>query len=62
VERRVRAACLANVFATILAGVVYFYPTYSNRLLMLGFPWGITAPATMLLLGIALRSRHTEDR
>ena len=54
-ERRVRAACLANVVATVLAGVVYFHSTFSNRLLLLGFPWGITAPLFMLLLGIALR-------
>ena len=59
-ERRVRMACIANVVATVLAGVVYFYPTFSNRLLMLGFPWGITAPLFMLLLGVALRRRDDE--
>jgi hypothetical protein len=57
IERWVRRACMANVGATVLAGVVYFYPTYSNKLLLLGFPWGITAPLFMLLLGIALRTR-----
>jgi hypothetical protein len=60
VERRARIACMANVAATVLAGVVYFYPKYSNQLLLLGFPWGITAPAFMLLLGIAIRARDTE--
>jgi hypothetical protein len=60
VERLVRIACTANVVATILAGVVYFYPTYSYKLLLLGFPWGFTAPLFMLLLGIALRRRDTE--
>lgn len=59
-ERRVRIACVANVAATVLAGIVYFYPTFSNKLLMLGFPWGITAPLVMLLLAIALRARDTE--
>ncbi len=59
-ERWVRIACAANVVATVLAGVVYFYPTYSNRLLTLGFLWGITAPLFMLLLGIALRIRERE--
>ena len=57
VERRVRIACVANGVATVLAGVVYFYPTYSYKLLLLGFPWGITAPVFMLLLAIALRRR-----
>lgn len=56
-ERRVRIACMANAVATVLAGVVYFYPRYSETLLFLGFPWGITAPLFMLLLGIALRAR-----
>jgi len=59
-ERWVRMACGANVVATVLAGVVYFYPTYSNKLLTLGFFWGITAPLFMLLLAIALRNRDGE--
>ena len=61
VERRARIAAIANVAATVLAGVVYFYPTFSNRLLMLGSPWGITAPLFMLLLGIVLRRRVAQD-
>lgn len=60
VERRVRFACMANVVATVLAGVVYFHSTYSYKLLLLGFPWGITAPLFMLLLALALRSRHAD--
>ena len=59
-ERRVRFACMANVVATVLAGVVYFYSTYSYKLLLLGFPWGITAPLFMLALARALRSRHAD--
>lgn len=53
-ERRVRIAAMANVGATVLAAIVYFHSTYSNKLLLLGFPWGITAPLFMVLLGIAL--------
>ena len=56
-ERHVRIACIGNAAATVLAGIVYFSPTYSYRLLLLGFPWGITAPAFMLLLAVALRKR-----
>jgi hypothetical protein len=55
VEGLVRTACGANVVATMLAGIVYFYPAYSNGLLLVGFPWGVTAPAFMLLLALALR-------
>ena len=56
-ERWVRMSCIATVGATVLAGVVYFYPNYSNWLLLLGLAWGVTAPCFMLLLGVALRQR-----
>jgi len=66
-EHSVRLACVAHVVATILSGIVYFYPTYSNTLLMIGLPWAVTAPLFMLLLAFALkrrslsRSRDTES-
>jgi len=56
VERRVRVACEAHVVATVLSCVVYFYPTYSDRLLLLGSAWAITAPLFMLLVALALRT------
>ncbi len=56
-ERRVRLVCIAHGVATALAGVVYFYPTYSYRLLLVGFPWAVTAPLFMLLLANVLRAR-----
>ena len=56
-ERRLRLACIAHAAATVLAGVVYFYPSYSTSLLLLGFPWAITAPLFMGLLAAALRAR-----
>lgn len=59
IERWVRIACMSNAVATLLAGVVYFYPTYSHKLLLLGFLWGITAPLFMLLLAVALRRGPT---
>lgn len=58
-EARVRLACVAHVIATALSGIVYFHSTYSYKLLMLGFPWAITAPLVMLLLALALREEHT---
>ena len=60
VERRARFACTAHVVATVLSGIVYFYPTYSQRLLLIGFPWAVTAPLFMVLLGIVLRTRDTQ--
>ena len=59
-ERWVRLACMAHVVATVLAGIVYFSPKYSYKLLMLGFPWGITAPLFMLLIALGLRTAGTE--
>lgn len=58
-ERRVRLVCIAHGVATALAGVVYFYPTYSYRLLLVGFPWAVTAPLFMLLLANVLRARNS---
>jgi hypothetical protein len=51
-QKWVRRASLANALVTPLIAIVYFYPTYSNKLLILGFPWGVTAPMFMLLLAI----------
>lgn len=57
-ERWVRMSFIANALVTPLIGVVYFYPTYSQELLFLGFPWAITAPLAMVMLAIMLRKRH----
>jgi uncharacterized protein (TIGR03382 family) len=58
-ERWVRRSLIANALVTPLIGIVYFYPMYSNRLLVLGFPWAITAPLFMLMLAIMLRRRRS---
>jgi hypothetical protein len=60
-ERWVRLSLIANALVTPLISVVYFYPTYSTRLLFLGFPWAITAPLFTLMVAIMLRRRQTAD-
>lgn len=60
VEGRARWALIAHVLSTPLICVVYFYPVYSTRLLMLGALWGVTAPLFMLMLARALRVRPAE--
>ncbi len=60
-ERWVRWSFVAHVLVTPLIGIVYFYPTYSQNLLFLGFPWAITAPLFMVLLAIMLRKRRVEN-
>lgn len=57
-ETRVRLAFLLNVLVTPLIAIVYFYPTFSNSLLLLGFPWAITAPLAMLLLALLFRKNY----
>jgi hypothetical protein len=57
-ERWVRWSLIANAAVTPLISIVYFYPTFSTKLLFLGFPWAITAPLFMLMLAISLRRKH----
>lgn len=56
-ERWARRALIANGLVTPLISVVYFRPHFSNTLLLLGFPWAITAPSFMITLAFALRRR-----
>jgi hypothetical protein len=62
IEKWARWALLANVCVTPMISVVYFYPTYSTRLLFLGFPWAVTAPLAMLMLAKTIRSRTVEQQ
>ncbi|MBS1718329.1 MAG: hypothetical protein JSS72_11415 [Armatimonadetes bacterium] len=55
-QRRVRMAFWVNAPVTPLITVVYFYPVYSEKLLMLGAVWGITAPLAMLMLALMFRA------
>ena len=56
-EKKVRWSFFANALVTPLISIVYFAPSYSSNLLLLGFPWGVTAPVSMLMLAIGLRKR-----
>lgn len=61
-EKRVRLSFIAHAAVTPLISIVYFYPTYSYDLLVLGFPWAVTAPLFMLLLALWFRKSNTENR
>ena len=56
-ERWVRFSFIAHALVTPLIATVYFYPTFSQRLLFLGLPWAITAPLFMALLAVMLRRK-----
>ena len=60
-ERWVRASFFAHALVTPLITVVYFYPTFSEALLVLGFPWAVTAPLFMILLALNLRRKQKGD-
>ena len=57
IQKWVRYCFLAHALVTPLIAFVYFYPNFSNQLLLLGIPWGITAPASMLLLAIMFKRK-----
>lgn len=52
IERWVRGFFMANALMTPVIAFVYFYPTFSETLLLVGLPWGITAPGSMLMLAL----------
>ena len=49
-RRAVKLALAANVSVTPLIAFVYFFPRFSPTLVLVAFPWAITAPAAMLLV------------
>lgn len=54
-QRWVRYSFLIHALVTPLIAFVYFYPNFSDKLLLIGIPWGITAPVSMLLLALMFR-------
>jgi len=58
----VRLALLSNAAVTPLIALVYFYPEFSERLLLLGIPWAVTAPLMMLFLALWFRKNAPENQ
>jgi hypothetical protein len=54
-QKWVRISFIANAAVTPLIAIVYFHPIYSYNLLLLGFPWAVTAPLFMLMLALLFR-------
>lgn len=57
-QRWVRLSFLANALVTPLIAFVYFYRPFSEKLLLLALPWGVTAPLAMLLLAILFKKKY----
>jgi hypothetical protein len=60
-QKWVRLSFIANALVTPLITIVYFYPIYSDKLLLLGFPWAITAPLFRLLLAIMFKKNDRRN-
>jgi hypothetical protein len=60
-QKWVRIFFLANGLVTPLIVFVYFYPNFSNNLLLVGLPWGITAPVSMLLLATMFKKNYEKQ-
>jgi len=61
-QKWVRISFIANALVTPLITFVYFYQPFSENLLYLGFPWGITAPLAMLTLAIMFKKNSRIHR
>lgn len=53
---------LANALITPLIALVYFYPTFSITLLLLGSPWMITASGSMLFLALYFKQKISSSQ
>jgi hypothetical protein len=56
-EKKIRQWLLAHSLTTPIIGFVYFYWNFSPQLLFIGFIWGVTAPAFMLMLALHFRQK-----
>jgi hypothetical protein len=54
-QKWVRYSFLVHSLVTPLIVFVYFYPNFSEKLLLIAVPWGITAPLSILLLAIMFK-------
>ncbi|QIP17918.1 hypothetical protein G8759_22090 [Spirosoma aureum] len=54
-QRWVKRVFFVHGLVTPLITIVYFYPKFSNGMLLLALPWGITAPTSMLILALWFR-------
>jgi hypothetical protein len=56
-QRWVRWLFLANGLFTAVIALVYWYPVFSTKLLLLASPWVVTGPGSILFLAIYFKRR-----
>jgi hypothetical protein len=54
-QKWVRYTFLAHSLTTPLIAFVYFYPDFSDKLLLIATPWVITGPLSMLMLALMFK-------
>lgn len=59
-QRWVRYSFIAHVCTTPLIAFVYFYPDFSNDLLLLATPWAVTAPLFMVMLALFFKRQMVQ--
>ena len=61
-QKWVKYCFLVHALVTPLIAFIYFYPNFSDKLLLIGIPWAITAPLSMLLLAIMFRKELSKRK
>lgn len=61
-QKWVRYSFIAHTITTPLISFVYFYPDFSESLLLLATPWAITAPIFMILLAVMMKKEIIGDK
>jgi hypothetical protein len=61
-QKWIRYSLIAHTLVTPLIAFVYFYPNFSNTILLIGTPWAITAPLFMLLLALFFKKQLAENK
>lgn len=57
-QKWVRNIFLIHALVTPLIAFVYFYPQFSEQLLLMAIPWSITAPLSMLVLALYFKKSN----
>ena len=60
-QKWVRYTFLAHSLTTPLIAFVYFYPNFSNKLLLIATPWVITGPLSMGMLAILFKKVYSKS-
>jgi len=56
-EKWLKGFLFSNGLMVPVISFIYFYPHFSVALLLIGLPWGITAPGSLFLLAIFFQSK-----